>query len=214
MTRDDLGSRVAAHYPSRFLRAYVRWKVRIDPVYAAVFERIGDEPGEILDVGCGIGVLAVYLRERGCRLPIFGIDHDERKISIARQVLPDATFEVGDARRIDRGAGTMLMLDLIHYFRSQDQAAILESAARVASTVIIRDAVRDGSWRYRVTFAQELFSRTVRWLRAERLHFATRDDLTKPFSGFSAEVLPLYGRTPFNNYLFVFRRSVAGITNA
>jgi hypothetical protein len=78
--------------------------------------------------------------------------------------------------------------------------------------VIIRDAIRDGSWRYRFTYAQEMFSRLVRWLRAERLHFPARDDVTSPFAKFDVEVMPLYGRTPFNNYLFVFKRSKDGIT--
>jgi SAM-dependent methyltransferase len=212
VTTDDVASRIAARYPSAFLRAYVRAKVRIDPVYAAVFERIGDSTDPLLDVGCGAGVLAAYLRARGFAAPIHGVDHDERKVSVASTVVRDATFEVADARYAIANGGTVVLLDLLHYFRSGDQEAILASAAN-AKTVIIRDAVRDGSWRYRLTYAQETFSRAVRWLRAERLHFQTRDEIVRPFGKFEAEVVPLYGRTPFNNYLFVFRRSNSGITN-
>jgi SAM-dependent methyltransferase len=212
VTADDIASRIAARYPSGFLRAYVRAKVRIDPVYAAVFERIGGSTDPLLDVGCGVGILAAYLRARGFAAPIRGIDHDERKIAVAARVVQDATFEVADARSAIETNGTVVLLDLLHYFRSSDQAAILASAAN-ATTVIIRDAVRDGSWRYRLTYAQETFSRAVRWLRAERLHFQTREEIVRPFAKFDAEVVPLYGRTPFNNYLFVFRRSNAGITN-
>jgi SAM-dependent methyltransferase len=211
VTTDDVAIRIAARYPSRFLRAYVRAKVRIDPVYAAVFERISDSTEPLLDVGCGVGVLAAYLRARGFAAPIRGIDHDERKVAVAAAVVHDATFEVADARSAIPAGGTVVLLDLVHYFRSTDQAAILAAAAN-AKTVIIRDAVRDGSWRYRLTYAQETFSRAVRWLRAERLHFLTREEIVRPFAGFEAEVVPLYGRTPFNNYLFVFRRSNSGIT--
>lgn len=212
MTTDDVASRIAARYPSAFLRAYVRAKVRIDPVYDAVFERISNSTDPLLDVGCGVGVLAAYLRTRGFAAPIRGIDHDERKVAVARRVVREATFEVADARTSIATSGTIVLLDLLHYFRSDDQAAILAAAA-AAKTVIIRDAVRDGSWRYRLTYAQETFSRAVRWLRAERLHFLTRDEIERPFANFDAEVVPLYGRTPFNNYLFVFRRSNSGITN-
>jgi SAM-dependent methyltransferase len=212
VTTDDVASRIAARYPPGFLRAYVRAKVRIDPVYAAVFERIGGSTDPVLDVGCGVGVLAAYLRARGFAAPIRGIDHDERKIAVAARVVQDATFEVADARSAIATSGTVVLLDLLHYFRSDDQAALLASAAN-ATTVIIRDAVRDGSWRYRLTYAQEAFSRAVRWLRAERLHFLTREEIVRPFAKFDAEVVPLYGRTPFNNYLFVFRRSTSGITN-
>jgi SAM-dependent methyltransferase len=212
VTTDDVASRIAAPYPSRFLRAYVRAKVRIDPVYAAVFERIADSSDPLLDVGCGVGVLAAYLRTRGFAAPIRGIDHDERKVAVARRVVHDATFEVADARTAIAAGGTVVLLDLLHYFRSGDQSAILGAAAN-ATTVIIRDGVRDGSWRYRLTYAQETFARAVRWLRAERLHFLTREEIVQPFAKFQAEVVPLYGRTPFNNYLFVFRRSSSGITN-
>ena len=62
------------------------------------------------------------------------------------------------AWRCDRG-GTVVLLDLLHYFTSDEQARILAAAAAHATTVIIRDAVRDGSWRYRMTYAQEMFSR-------------------------------------------------------
>ena len=214
MSRAGLADRVAARYPTRFLRIYVRAKIRMDPVYDAVFDRLGISGQPLLDVGCGVGILPSYLRERGFTAPICGLDHDERKIGIARQVVPDATFEAGDARvAMDRG-GTVVLLDLLHYFTSEEQSRILAAAAAHATTVIIRDAVRDGSWRYRMTYAQEMFSRLVRWLRAERLHFATRDEVLRPFAGFEAEVVPLYGRTPFNNYLFVFKRSGTGTTNA
>lgn len=212
MTTDDVAHRIAARYPTAFLRAYVRAKVRIDPVYAAVFERIGGSTDAVLDVGCGVGILAAYLRTRGFAAPIRGMDHDERKVAVAGSVVRDATFEVADARSATATGGTVVLLDLLHYFRSGDQNAILASAAN-AATVIIRDAIRDGSWRYRLTYAQETFSRAVRWLRAERLHFLMRDEIVRPFAKFEAEVVPLYGRTPFNNYLFVFRRSNSGITN-
>ncbi|HXA15506.1 MAG TPA: methyltransferase domain-containing protein [Thermoanaerobaculia bacterium] len=210
---DDLAGRIAARYPTRFLRIYVRSKIRVDPVYAAVFERIGEGSEPLLDIGCGIGILALYLRARGFRAPIRGVDNDGRKVAIARSVMPEATtFSVGDARATVDCGGTIVLLDLLHYFRGDEQAQILASAARSATTVIIRDAIRDGSWRYRFTYLQEVFSRVIRWLRAERLHFPTRDDVIRPFDGFDAEVAPLYGRTPFNNYLFVFRRSTAGTT--
>jgi SAM-dependent methyltransferase len=208
-----VANRVAMRYPTRFLRAYVRSKIRTDPVYAAVFDRLRDSVRPLLDVGCGIGILPLYLRERGFTAPIRGVDHDERKIAIARSVVPDAELNTGDARAAIDGEGTVVLLDLLHYFSSEDQAAMLAAAAADAATVIIRDGIRDGSWRYRVTYAQEMFSRVVHWLRAERLHFPTRNDVIQPFAGFDVEVVPLYARTPFNNYLFVFRRSSAGTTN-
>jgi len=202
-----VAARVAARYPTRFLRHYVRGKIASDPLYGAVFERLRDTRDPILDVGCGAGFLALYLRERGMTVHIRGIDHDGAKIEIARRVGDESvSFETGDARDAGEWSGTVLMLDLLHYFDSVQQRQMLESAAAHATTVIVRDAINDGSLRYRLTYAQESLARAIGWLKAERLHFATRESIVAPFAGFEAEVLPLWGRTPFNNYLFVFRR--------
>jgi SAM-dependent methyltransferase len=216
----DAASRIAARFHSRFLQGYVRSKVRTDPVYAAVLDRLRGHRLPLVDVGCGAGVLPLYLREHALSMPITGIDFDERKIAAARKACDGAAnvdFIVGDAREPLPAGRSVVMLDLLHYFREGDQRRILENAADAVppgGMVIIRDAVRDGSWRYRATYLQESFSRLIAWLRAERLHFPTRETIAGAFPGFDAEVVPLWGRTPFNNYLFVFRRPSSGITNA
>ncbi len=209
----DVARRVAALYPSRFLRSYVRWKVSADPVYDAVFERLRGTSERLIDIGCGVGVLPAYLRARGFDAPVAGVDHDRRKVEVARRCgVRDATFNADDAgAAIDLG-GTIVMIDLLHYFDDQAQASLLRRAAAASNLVIIREGLRDRSWRYRLTYAQEVFARAVRWLKAERLNFPTREAITGAFAGFEAEVAPLWGRTPFNNYLFVFRRSSAGTT--
>jgi SAM-dependent methyltransferase len=200
-------ARIAARYPTRFLQHYARGKIAGDPLYPAVYERLRGSADPILDLGCGAGFLALYLRERGIAAPIHGIDHDREKIELARQAAGEGmTFECGDARELAEWPGTVLMLDLLHYFDDATQARMLARAAAAATTVIIRDAVNDGSWRYRLTYVQETFSRAIGWLKAERLHFPTRESLLAPFGGFTPEVLPMFGRTPFNNYLFIFKR--------
>lgn len=210
MSDSEVARRVAALYPTRFLRSYVRWKVAADPVYDAVHARVR---GAIVDLGCGAGVLAAYLRARGCDAPVTGIDHDVRKIAVARRLgLRDATFETGDAASFE-ARDTVVMLDLLHYFDDAAQAALLARAAD-ASVVIIRDGVRDGSWRYRATYAQEAFARGIRWLQAERLNFPRREAIAGAFAGFESEIVPLWGRMPFNNYLFVFRRASSGMTSS
>jgi len=212
---DDVARRVAALYPKRSLRSYVRWKVKSDPVYAAVFERVRGSNERIIDVGCGVGVLAAYLRARGFEGPVAGVDHDGRKIEMARGLgLRDATFSVEDATGAIDLSGTMVILDVLHYFDDDAQRSMLRRAAAASNLVIIRDAVRDGSWRYRATYAQETFARAIRWLKAERLNFPTRETFVDAFTAFDAEILPLWARTPFNNYLFVFRRSSSGMTKA
>ena len=211
----DVERRISSHFDSHFLRSYARSKLRNDPVYRAVLDRLRGSAAPIYDIGCGVGLLEFFLRENGISTEVTGIDHDERKISKAKAIATryhDLQFRTGDARDPVPPAATVVLIDVLHYFTAADQRRILENAAS-GDLVIIRDAIRDGSLRYRLTAAQERFSRAIRWLRAERLNFATREEILGAFPQHRAEVVPLWGRTPFNNYLFVLRRPGTGTTN-
>jgi SAM-dependent methyltransferase len=209
---------IASRYPTGVLRSYVRLKIASDPAYNAVFEVLRGSSTPLLDLGCGVGVLALYLRERGFTAPIVGIDHDRRKIEVARRVAGNdasLSFRLGDARTPPEFRGDVVLLDVLHYFSDADQSRILQNATGAGGAVIIRDGIRDGSFRYRLTYAQETLARLGGWLKAERLNFPTREAIERPLNGdFREEVTPMYGRTPFNNYLFVFSRSSGDMTKA
>jgi SAM-dependent methyltransferase len=215
----DVERRIAGRFTSRFLRSYAASKLRRDPVYRAVAEHLHGSDAPLFDVGCGVGLLEFYLRENGFQQPMIGIDHDPRKVAQANTIArayEQLDFRTGDARDpMPRGTNVTL-IDVLHYFSDEEQRQILlnaAAAARPGGIVVIRDAIRDGTWRYYMTATQERFSRAIRWLRAERLNFPVREHITAAFSGFGAEIIPMWGHTPFNNYLFVFRRSVEGMTN-
>jgi len=208
---------IASRYPRGFLRTYVRAKLATDPVYNAVFEHLRDTDQPVIDIGCGVGILSLYLRERGFKAPIVGVDHDARKVEIARRVAAgrDVSFSVADARAPIAMRGNVVLLDVLHYFTSSDQAAILRNASQAGGMILIRDAIRDGSLRYRLTYAQETLARLGGWLKAERLNFPTRETIADALNGeFTHELRPMFGHSPFNNYLFAFKRSSPGITNA
>lgn len=203
-------SAIAARYDTRFLRFYARSKLATDPLYDAVAQRLRGHLHPVVDVGCGIGLMAFHLREQGFTQPISGIDHDAAKIAEASRAAYDGIrFSTGDARDALPAGSSVLLLDVLHYFDAEEQSRILENVARAVppgGVAVIRDAVRDGSWRYRATYAAELFARGIHWIRAERLHFPTRERIVGAFEGFDVEVAPLWGATPFNNYLFLFTK--------
>jgi len=203
-------SAIAARYDTLFLRWYARSKLATDPLYDAVAKRLRGHPYPVVDIGCGIGLMAFHLREHGFAQPIIGIDHDAMKIAEASRAAYDGIrVTTGDARDAIPAGSSVLLLDVLHYFDAVEQSRILENVARAVppgGVAIIRDAVRDGSWRYRATYAAELFARGIHWIRAERLDFPTRERIAGAFDGFDAEVTPLWGATPFNNYLFVFTK--------
>jgi 2-polyprenyl-3-methyl-5-hydroxy-6-metoxy-1,4-benzoquinol methylase len=218
VSRSEVAGRLASLYDRRSLRHYVRSKVASDPAYEAVLEQLRDRDTPLIDVGCGVGILAFYLREHGYRAPIIGIDFDPRKIEVARKAATryrDIDFVTGDARHELPANHDVVLLDLLHYLDADSQQQILRNAARTAELVIIRQGIRDDSWRYRFTAIMDAIGRGIRWMRAEHLHYPTREAITGTFAGFDAQVSPLWGRTPFNSYLFVFRRASSdGMTSA
>jgi cyclopropane fatty-acyl-phospholipid synthase-like methyltransferase len=197
-------------------------KVATDPVYRAVAGALQGTTHPLLDLGSGIGLLAFYLRESGFEQPITGVDHDAQKVSAAIAASgagEGLRFRVQDVREVADTGSNIMALDLLHYFTPEEQSKLLlyiASAVPPGGAAVIRDCIRDSSWRYRLTYLQESFSRAVRWLKAERLNFPTRESIVQPFRerGFEVEVRPLSGAFPFNNYLFVFRRPSSGMTNS
>jgi 2-polyprenyl-3-methyl-5-hydroxy-6-metoxy-1,4-benzoquinol methylase len=220
--RDAAAARVAEQLPTRFLRGYAGGKLKSDPVYRATATALRDRAQPLFDIGCGIGLLEFYLRETGFSQPMTGIDHDARKVEVARTLgaqYAGLTFIAGDARAAIPADHNITALDVLHYFTEPDQRALVQSivdAVPAGGVAIIRDAIRDGSMRYRVTALQEMFSRAIRWLKAERLNFPTRELIMQPFldRGFSVQITPAWGATPFNNYLFVCSRPSSGTTKA
>jgi 2-polyprenyl-3-methyl-5-hydroxy-6-metoxy-1,4-benzoquinol methylase len=207
--------RVAARFHSRFLHEYVTRKLRTDPAYPAVYEEVRLSPAPLLDAGCGLGLLGFYLRERGFENPIIGLDRDLRKVRAAQKVAEE--YDGIDLRAQDlRGAlaefsGNVAVLDVLHYLPDVDQEDLL---ARLpgwiapGAVLVLRDCPRDGGLRYFSTYVAEKFAQLIAWNIAAPLHFPSRENILKDFSPneFERCVKPLWGRTPFNNHFFIFRR--------
>lgn len=212
MNRRELADRVARRFTGRALQGYARWKVRSDPAYDAVYEAVRGRTTPLIDIGCGIGLLALHLRERGFTAPILGVDFDGRKIARAREAARAYTeldFIEGDARDPLPDGHDVVMLDVLQYFDHEAQQRILRNIAAVlhpGMIFVMRQGVRDRSWRHAVTRFVDAATRIFRWMRAEHLNFPTREEIIAPFEGFEVDVRPLWGRTPFNNYFFVIRR--------
>ncbi len=211
--------RIARRYEGRWLQGYARGKLRRDPVFAAVFECLKDEPLPVLDAGCGVGLLEFYLRERGFAAPLHGFDFDAPKIAQAQRIASahygGVTFSVAATDHALPGErGHVVILDVLHYLPADAQRDLLErTAAHVApgGLCVIRETPRDGSWRFRATQLEERFIHSILWMKSGAVHFPTIDEVIAPFErrGFSAEVRPLWGRTPFNSHLFILRAPAA-----
>jgi 2-polyprenyl-3-methyl-5-hydroxy-6-metoxy-1,4-benzoquinol methylase len=205
--------RIAAQFDAPpHLWGYIVGKLALDPAYDAVLGLVRDSETAIIDVGCGLGLLAHYLREHGCRAPIVGYDLDSQKIARAeaaaqRAGLADVTFRDGDAAEQGDDSATIVLLDVLHYLTPSLQRSLLERLARNEGAVIIRNGLRDDSWRYRVTLLEEYWTRWSGWIPSRApIHFPTREEILAPFRevGRAGETRPLWGVTPFSSQLFSF----------
>jgi SAM-dependent methyltransferase len=199
---------------SRFLHGYAKGKIGWDPAYPEVAAILRGSPRPLLDIGCGIGLLAAYLRECGCSQPITGIEPDAAKVRSARDLVaghyPGLEFLAGDARSLPEFSGDIVVLDVLHYMDPADQEAVLMAiSARIApgGRALIRTTFRDSSWRYLATLVEEVFVRRSGWIRGERCHFPSREEIENLFqnSAFSLSLRPMWGKTPFNSHLIEIR---------
>jgi len=213
-----IAARIASRYRLRGHRSYVRGKLRWDPLFAAVAPLFVDSQAALLDIGCGLGLLGQYLRERGFRAAYHGLDLDERKIGEARLAASgdglDLKFANASANELPEFRGDVALLDVLHYMPADVQRRVIaEAAARVSDDgkLVIRNVLRDRNWRFRMTVAEERMSKLLGWMCTPVGYFPRREDIEAPLkeAGFVARVEPLWGSTPFNSYLFVARRADA-----
>jgi trans-aconitate methyltransferase len=193
---------------------YAIGKIALDPAYPEVARALRTSTHPLLDLGCGMGLLAAYLRANGHRAPILGLDVDSDKVAVAAQVLTgsEEKFCTANAMNFPDHCGDIVMLDVLHYFSDEDQQRLLR---RIATSIapqglaLIRLALNEPNWRFAATRAEEWFVHFSRWIPVQGWNFPTREEVLAPFAqeGLESDVRPMWGWTPFNSHLFTFRRS-------
>jgi 2-polyprenyl-3-methyl-5-hydroxy-6-metoxy-1,4-benzoquinol methylase len=209
-------ARVATQFPQRWLRNYVRGKLRRDRIYHTAYELLRSSDAPILDVGCGVGLLAFYLRERGCRQAVLGLDVDVRKIRYGAKIAVghyrDVNLRFHDvAKTIPDFSGNVALFDVLHYLPPARQTALLTHLADLiepGGLLIIRDSPREARLRYWITWLAEKFAQTISWNLDSALHFPSRASIDDVFGAgeWERESRSLWGASPFNNHIFIFRR--------
>ena len=196
----------------------MRGKLRHDPAFAAISALVCDAGATlpVLDLGCGMGLLGQWLREHGHRGDYLGIDHDPRKLAAgraaARGLQPAIELRQGGLATLPPFCGHIVLLDVLHYLAREAQRRLLQqSAQRLAGDglLLIRSVLRDASWRYRVTLAEERLLTLTGWMHTAMRHIPTRGELESGIedAGLNVTARPLWGRTPFNSWLLVARRA-------
>jgi SAM-dependent methyltransferase len=171
--QSSLIDRASEPYRGAGLFAYnfARAKLSGDPVFRAVLERgllLGR--GHILDLGCGQGLLASWLRaallcyESGswpqgwppapAPRSTRGIELNVRDVERARAALgPSCDISQGDIRSADFGTtDAVVILDVLHYMKNEEQLQVLKrvrTALPARGLLLMRIGDADGGLRFR-----------------------------------------------------------------
>ena len=196
---------------------YSRIKLGSDPLYPGVAAALRGSTLPLLDLGCGIGLLAHALRADGVDLVYRGVDNDAGKIAQARRAattagLRDARFDLVDlAREFPPHAGSVAVLDVLQYLDDAAQQRLLAAAIAMLAPggrLVIRTGIEDGSGRMRLTKGFDRVANMLGWMNAAPRNYPHADALRRVLdaAGLEGNFSSLRGNTPFNNWLVVATR--------
>ncbi|MET0548806.1 MAG: methyltransferase [Xanthomonas sp.] len=199
---------------NRYDYYYTRTKLRTDPLYPGVLAALRGTDAPVLDLGCGLGLLAHALRADGQRQRYHGVDIDAAKIRragaiAARNGLQDTRFDVVDlGQSWPEHHGSVAILDVLQYLDRDMQSNLIRSVARMltpGAKLVIRSGLGDSSGRGRTSRVTDVLAHLAGWMQERPKAYPTRDSLQAQLdaAGLRASFAPLYGNTPFNNWLIV-----------
>jgi len=215
-----------------FAWEFVRGKLRHDPLYFGVVGRGlvangSDEPGSILDLGCGRGILfslILAVHEIGARPPgwlptpkglrLIGFEGRPKIAAQAKKALGDeaeistanlATVELPRCR-------VALLLDVLHYLPAAAQENLLDrvvGALEPGGVLLLRDADAEGGGSYWATRVQERLAALARGDFSQRFAYRSAREWRRLLEarGLATETTPLSEGTPYANVLVVGRNA-------
>ena len=211
---------------------FARGKLRGDPVFAALLRdgRINDG-ARIVDVGCGLGVLAACLAaaetcnpssasewpQTWARAPkqwtLHGFDLRNNAIAAGQRALSDlghrVSLNLGDARDVTLPpCDVIVMLDVLHYMDRDAQQTLLQRAyealsARGVLLLRVGDITKDS--RSRFTLLVDWWVTLLRDRRWPQLHCRTLGEWKALLEsiGYDAVAQPMSEGTLFANVLLI-----------
>lgn len=206
-------------FGNRYDYFYTLSKLRTDPLYPGVLEALRGTTAPVLDLGCGLGLLLHALRKDGQAMPWHGVDIDADKIRRGRAIAArtglaeGARFDVVDlAQGWPAHSGSVAILDVLQYLDADGQRALVADAAAMlvpGAKLVIRSGLGDDSGRGRTTRITDRLAHLAGWMQEVPKRYPTRTELESQLTsaGLAVDFRPLYGNTPFNNWLVVAQRA-------
>jgi 2-polyprenyl-3-methyl-5-hydroxy-6-metoxy-1,4-benzoquinol methylase len=139
--------------------------------FPAIEREVPDE-GDVLEVGCGHGLLTLYLGLTSPRRHVVGVDIDSAKIAEAKEAAgglrpgeADVTFEAVDAGHVPTGAWDAIVLaDVLYLLPESDQRSLVAAAARAVrpgGVVVLKEMDVQPRWKLTWNQVQETLATRV-----------------------------------------------------
>ena len=111
-------------------RLFARFKMLLDPMFPR-FSSFLDSPRQVIDIGCGYGVPAVWLLSLFPQAKVYGLDPDRSRVAIAARAFGDqGSAAVGKTPDLPAASpdrvDTALMLDMIHLISDEELRLTLQ----------------------------------------------------------------------------------------
>lgn len=191
----------------------VRWASCPFPAVAAQLPATG----RILEVGCGHGLLALYLALDSADRSITGIDVDRDKLAAARAAAAgadlDAAFEVVAGGALPEGpwAG-IAVVDVLYLLSAADQRALLRSCAGALApggVLVVKEMALAPRWKARWNTLQETAAVKILGItEGEELTFLPPSDMAAAMvaGGLTVRDRPIHRGYPHPHHLLVGHR--------
>jgi SAM-dependent methyltransferase len=141
--------------------------------FPAIEAAVGDA-NDVLEVGCGHGLLSLYLALARPGRRVTGVDIDVAKIAEAAEAAgelhpseADITFEAVEPGYVpgpERAWGAVVFADILYLLPVEDQRALLVSAARAVGehgVVVVKEMGLEPRWKLRWNRFQETLATKV-----------------------------------------------------
>lgn len=161
---DQLMRRIVNAYDGAIVRAYCSVRFRI--LRQRFLFEIGQylpKDGNVLDVGCGFGLFALYFAAMRPGVTIHGFDLDARRIEMATRAaerlgIGNVMFRVGDASKFAFAEPLSMayMMDLIHHIPPASVKPLLRTIARnltPGGCIVIKDIEPSPAYKLAFTWA-------------------------------------------------------------
>ncbi|MBI5328397.1 MAG: class I SAM-dependent methyltransferase [Deltaproteobacteria bacterium] len=144
----------------------------------------------ILDIGCGYGILIDLINAKKDNCKIIGIDIDHKRIKELQKAYPHNNFIAGDAlaeaKKLLVGKRTfdcIIIFDVIYLFKHEKQKELIRIASELlkpSGIFLIKEIDTEAGLRFLFSYLQELFSvKIVKMTKGDGLHFMSKEAISK-----------------------------------